>query len=162
MGVHGCNASDMNNSFPREDMCGALLFWLSTALEFQHFPICVFPHMNICTFCVEAISTSFCYPCRSPSSSGHDFMKTITNHWKNNILVMTSVITRILIKPVENEHFAARASGQTGSCPASSPSRCPGHGPQPATKVRNARFRRNAPVVPRGGGSACPGTLQIN
>ena len=108
------------------------------------------------------ISSSICYPCRSPSTSERKFTKTMENHWKNNVFVMSSDITKPLMKHCKNQHFAARAFGQMGSCPASSSSRCPGHRPQPATKVRNARSQRNAPVAPRGGGSACPGTLQIN
>ena len=97
---------------------------------------------------MEYISANICYFYGIVSRSGQASPKIMKNHWKINNLVVTSVTTRSLIKPYENEHFRWSVSGETGPCSDCSRCRCARHWAPWATKCGNTHFHCNALVAP--------------
>ena len=70
------------------------------------------------------------------------------NHWEINILDVTSVTSRTLIKPCENEHFRWSALQEAGPCWDCSRCRRARHWAPWATKCGNTHFHCNALVAP--------------
>ena len=71
-------------------------------------------------------------------------------------------ITRILIKPYENEHFQWFVSGETVPSPDCPRSRCARHSAPRATRKGNTHFHSNALVAPSARLRRLTGVTRIN